>query len=159
MDVLTGMKSRRDSASLLTSKPFLRGCLMITSGTIVLALVVRGVMGNWLAVTIVGVLILINEFVMMMLFKFQKASTTSVVAAEEPADSDSEDWLQIRRRGKLRYVLINARMYPLSGGVLTTFAVLLTPKQIPLFMPIAVAVAGAIGGAIAGIRQWNQAKS
>lgn len=157
LGVLGGMKSRRDDASLLTSKPFLRGCLMITSGTIVLVLVIRSVMGNWLAVTIVGILILINEYAMMLLFKSQKSSTKSVVAAEHP--TDSEDRLQIRRSGKLRYVLINAGMYALSGGVLTTFAVLLTPKQIPLFMPIAVAVAGAIGGAIAGIRQWNQAKS
>lgn len=156
--IFIGLKERRNKGSLLTSKPFLRGCFMVASGSVVLALFLTGFLRGWAAVTSIGALIAIHEYAIMAITRFRKQSTRPdqlIANLPLPEVKEEETWDQVRKKGKARFVMINTALYGFSGLLLTSLAVILAPDEIPLHIPIAIILAVAAGGATAAIRQWN----
>jgi hypothetical protein len=156
--IFIGLNDRRNKGSVLTNKPFLRGCLIVASGSVVLALFLADFFRGWIAVTVIGVLIAIQEYAIMAIARFREQRTSPDHLVENRPlleVKETETWQQVRKKGKSRFVMVNAALYGFSGVLLTCLAAILAPAQIPLYISISIILAGAVGGATAAIRQWN----
>ncbi len=155
--IIHGLKRRRDKSSLLTNKPFLRGCFMIASAAIMLALVLGNVLREWIAATAIGILLIIEEYVIMAIVRSGEGKASDRLIANQPLAEVKEEETsgQVRKRGLARFVIINTALYGFTGLVLISLAVILAPNEMPLYIPIVMVLAVAVGGATASIRQWN----
>jgi hypothetical protein len=158
LGIFTGLKRGRIKAPLVTNRPFVRGCLMVASAAIMLALVLGNVLRGWVAVTITGIVILLQEYVTMAIIRFrERQSRADHLMANQslPEVNEEKTWEHVRKKGLARFVIVNTALYGLSGALLTGFAVILAPEQLPLYISISIILAGAVGGATSAVRQWN----
>ncbi|MGH9903988.1 MAG: hypothetical protein ACRD8U_00225, partial [Pyrinomonadaceae bacterium] len=126
--IFIGLNDRRNQGSLLTSKPFLRGCSMVAWGCTVLALSLRGSLRAWIALTSIGVLTVIQEYAIMAIVRFREQRTRpNDLMAKQPLPEVKEEqtWQQVRKKGMARFVIVNTALYAFSGVLLTSLAVLL----------------------------------
>lgn len=70
--IFIGLNDRGNKGSLLASKPFLRGCFMVASGSVVLALFLAGFLRRWIAVSGIGAFLVIQEYAIMAIAKFRE---------------------------------------------------------------------------------------
>lgn len=151
LDVFFGLHFRaRSQGPAYARKLLWRGCAWVMLSLSFLALFRGGILGTWTVLTTVGVLVLLNEY---LLIWIDKGSSTQDTTQVVPT---LETWSVTRAHGKTRFVLISIAVYGfglLWIGILTKIILL---EWFPLYLVPGLMVGGAVWGYFNGAGEWRQ---
>jgi hypothetical protein len=132
-------------------KMLLRGCAWLMLSLSFLALFRGGILGTWTVLITVGVLVLLNEYLLIWIDKvFSPKDPTEVPATLQ------ETWSVTRARGQTRFLIISVAVYGIGFLWLAILIKIILLESFPLYLVPAMMVGGAIWGYFEGAREWKR---
>jgi hypothetical protein len=132
-------------------KMLLRGFAWLVLSLSFLVLFRRGILGTWTVFITVGVLVLVNEYLLIWIEKTFFAKDTT-----QAPPTLQETWSVTRARGKRRFLLISIAVYGFGLLWLAILMKIILPESFPLYLVPALLVGGAVWGYFEGAGEWKR---
>jgi hypothetical protein len=132
-------------------KMLLRGFAWLILSLSFLVLFRRGILGTWTVFITVGVLVLVNEYLLIWVEKTFFAKDLSQVPP-----TLEETWSVTRAQGKKRFLLISIAVYGFGLLWLAILIKIILLESFPLYLVPALMVGGVVWGYFEGAREWKR---
>ena len=150
LDIFLSRYFRAKSGRAYARRMLFRGFAWLILSLSFLVLFRRGILGTWTVFISVGVLVLLNEYLLIWIEKafFAKATQT--------APALQETWGVTRARGKRRFLLISTGVYGFALLWLAILTKIILLESFPLYLVPALMVGGALWGYFEGMGEWKR---
>jgi len=114
-----------------------------------------GLIGNWTTVISACILNLLTIYAYVLIRQRRLKAANAIAANGLVEISEQEKWVEVRARGKQRYLLINTALYGAAGLWMMILCKIILLDEFPMYLFASIVIASAIGGGVSALRQWN----
>jgi len=132
-------------------KMLLRGCAWLILSLSFLGLLRRGIVGPLMAFITVGVLVLVNEYLLIWIEKVLSAKDRTQVPS-----TLQKTWSATRARGKRRFLLISIASYGFGALWLAIMSKIILLESFPIYLVPILMIGGTLWGYFDGAEEWKR---
>ena len=149
-DLFFGARQRtKSSRQAQARRKILRGGAWIIIASLLLAMLRLGVIGPWTVFISAGILLLLNEYLLVAVEKIRSKQSSPTVSEQK------EDWGSVRSRGKRRFVLIYVVGFGFGAFWPGLILKIMFMESFPFYWLALLILAGSVWGYLSGARDWD----